>query len=309
MMFSVSTTSDLDLTNPIPTNWEKLDERFGISGDQQVERIFTGGRWLEGPAYFAAGRYLVFSDIPNDRILRWDEATNQVGVFRSPANYTNGHTVDAQGRLVSCEQGTRRVTRTEPDGSITVLADSYRGKRLNSPNDVVVAADGAVWFTDPAYGIDSDYEGFRAEPEQDGCYVYRVTPDGELTVVADDFSRPNGLAFTPDSSRLLIVDSHRQHIRGFDVGEDGSLSGGEVVIDDRSDGIRFDREGQLWAGSQEGVNVYAPDLQLIGKLHLPEVAANLCFGGAKLNQLFITATSTVYTLRLKATGLPPTRQR
>ncbi|QDP98546.1 SMP-30/gluconolactonase/LRE family protein [Microlunatus elymi] len=269
-----------------------------------VERIFTGGRWLEGPAYFAAGRYLVFSDIPNDRILRWDETTNQVGVFRSPANYTNGHTVDAQGRLVSCEQGSRRVTRTEHDGTITVLADNYRGKRLNSPNDVVVAADGAVWFTDPAYGIDSDYEGFRADQEQDGCYVFRVTPSGELTVVADDFARPNGLAFTPDRSQLLIVDSQRGHLRGFSVGDDGKLSGGDVVITDSADGIRFDNAGRLWTGTREGVYVYAPDLTLIGKLRLPEITANLCFGGPKRNQLFVTASTSVYTLRLTATGLP-----
>ncbi|WP_228266021.1 SMP-30/gluconolactonase/LRE family protein [Microlunatus elymi] len=298
------TTSDLDLTNPIPARWEKLDERFNIGGDKMVERIFTGGRWLEGPAYFAAGRYLVFSDIPNDRILRWDETTNQVGVFRSPANYTNGHTVDAQGRLVSCEQGSRRVTRTEHDGTITVLADNYRGKRLNSPNDVVVAADGAVWFTDPAYGIDSDYEGFRADQEQDGCYVFRVTPSGELTVVADDFARPNGLAFTPDRSQLLIVDSQRGHLRGFSVGDDGKLSGGDVVITDSADGIRFDNAGRLWTGTREGVYVYAPDLTLIGKLRLPEITANLCFGGPKRNQLFVTASTSVYTLRLTATGLP-----
>jgi gluconolactonase len=299
----VPTTSDLDLTDPIPARWEWLDPHAAIGGDRSVQRLFTGGHWLEGPAYFPAGRYLVFSDIPNDRILRWDETTNQVGVFRSPANYTNGHTVDRQGRLVSCEHGGRRVTRTEFDGRITVLADSYQGKRLNSPNDVVVAADDAVWFTDPAYGIDTDYEGFQADSEIGSCNVYRITPDGAITLVADDFDRPNGLAFTPDGSKLLIVDSERNHIRAFTVNEDQTLSGGEVVIDRGADGIRFDNQGRLWTGTHEGVHIHTPDFELIGKLHLPEVAANLCFGGPKRNQLFITATSTLYTLRVKATGL------
>ena len=297
------TTSDLDLTDPIPTQWESLDERFTVRGDRTVQRIFRGGAWLEGPAYFAAGRYLVFSDIPNDRILRWDETTNQVGVFRHPANYTNGHTVDREGRLVSCEHGGRRVTRTEHDGTITVLADNLHGKRLNSPNDVVVDAEGAVWFTDPAYGIDTDYEGFQAESEIGGCHVYRIAPDGELQVVADDFDRPNGLAFTPDGSRLLVVDSERGHIRGFDVA-DGKLSGGEVVIEESggADGIRFDSAGRLWTATHEGVRIYSPELELLGKLHLPETTANLCFGGPKGNQLFLTATTSVYTLRVNTTG-------
>jgi gluconolactonase len=299
----VPTTSDLQLTDPIPARWEWLDPGSAIGGDHSVQRLFTGGHWLEGPAWFAAGRYLVFSDIPNDRMLRWDETTNQVGVFRSPANYTNGHTVDRQGRLVSCEHGARRVTRTEHDGRITVLADRYQGKRLNSPNDVVVAGDDAIWFTDPAYGIDTDYEGFQAESEIGSCNVYRITPDGTITLVADDFDRPNGLAFTPDESQLLIVDSERNHIRAFTVDEDQKLSGGEVVIDRGADGIRFDNQGRLWTATHEGVHIHTPAFELIGKLHLPETAANLCFGGPKRNQLFITATSTLYTLRVKATGL------
>lgn len=299
----MSTTADLQLTDPIPARWEWLDPDQAIGGDRSVQRLFAGGHWLEGPAYFPAGRYLVFSDIPNNRILRWDETTNQVGVFRSPANYTNGHTRDRQGRLVSCEHGARRVTRTEHDGRITVLADNFRGKRLNSPNDVVVADDDAVWFTDPAYGIDTDYEGFRAESEIGACNVYRITPDGTMTLVADDFDRPNGLAFTPDGSQLLIVDSERHHIRAFAVTEDQKLTGGDVVVDHNADGIRFDNQGRLWTGTHEGVHIHTPDFELIGKLHLPEVAANLCFGGPKRNQLFITATSTLYTLRVKATGL------
>lgn len=299
------TTPELQLTDPIPTRWEVLDERFTPKGDRQVERLYRGGHWLEGPAYFAAGRYLVFSDIPANRLLRYDEVTGAVGVFREPSNYTNGHTVDREGRLVSCEHGTRRVTRTEHDGSITVLADSYDGKRLNSPNDVVVASDGTIWFTDPAYGIDTDYEGHQAESEIGACHLYKITPDGTVSIAADDFARPNGLAFNLDESRLLVVDSELGHTRGFDVA-DGKLSGGEVVIDHPADGIRFDTTGQLWTATDEGLHIHAPEgaagFDLIGKLLLPEVAANLCFGGPKRNQLFITATTTLYTLRVNVTG-------
>ena len=297
------TTSDLEPTNPIKSEWEWIDQRSAIGGDRTVQRLFTGGAWLEGPAYFSAGRYLVFSDIPNDRILRWDEVTNQVGVFRHPAGYTNGHTVDNQGRLVSCEHGTRRVSRTEHDGRVVTLANEYGGKRLNSPNDVVVARDGSIYFTDPAYGIDTDYEGFAAKSEIGACHLFRISPEGELSIAADDFDRPNGLAFRPDESQLLVVDSERGHIRSFDV-SDGTLRGGDVVIEDSggADGIRFDNAGRLWTATHDGLRIYTPDLQLIGRLHLPEVAANLCFGGPKLNQLFITATTTLYTLRVKATG-------
>lgn len=296
------TTPELQLTDPIPTRWESLDERFDLGGDHMVQRLFTGGHWLEGPAYFAAGRYLVFSDIPENRILRWDEVTNTVGVFRYPAGYTNGHTVDGHGRLVSCEHGNRRVTRTEHDGSITVLADQIDRKRFNSPNDVVVARDGAIWFTDPAYGLDTDYEAYQAVSEIGACHLYRIDPSGAVRVVADDFDRPNGLAFTADESRLLVVDSARGHIRCFDVDGD-TLRGGDVVIDRSADGIRFDNRGRLWTATREGVHIHTPEFELIGKLHLPETAANLCFGGPKRNQLFITATTTLYTLRVKATGV------
>ena len=203
----------------VKAQFEVLDERFrGYRGDRWLECLHTGCRWTEGPAYFAAGRYLVFSDIPNDRILRWDETTSTVGVFRQPAGYANGHTVDRQGRLVSCEQGPRNVTRTEHDGSVTVLAGNWEGKRLNSPNDIVERADGSLWFTDPSYGIDTDYEGFRADSEIGACYVYRLDPaTGALRVVADDFDRPNGLAFSAGERQLYIVDSRRQHMRVFEV--------------------------------------------------------------------------------------------
>src|SRR5215467_13178345 len=287
--------------------FEVLDERFRrCGGDDWVECLYTGCRWTEGPAYFPAGRYLVFSDIPNDRILRWDETTNTVGVFRQPAGYANGHTVDRQGRLVSCEQGPRRVTRTEHDGSVTVLADRYEGKRFNSPNDVVERADGSIWFTDPSYGIDSDYEGHKAPSEIGACHVYRVAPEtGEVRIAADGFLRPNGLAFSADERQLYIVDTRRKHIRLFDVGDEGALSGGEVfaTCDAGSfDGIRLDNTGRVWAAAHDGVHCFHPDGTLLGKLHLPEVVSNLTFGGPKRNDLFITATSSVYSLRLNTTG-------
>lgn len=297
------TTSDLELINPIKAEWEWTGKGAAVSGDRTVQRLFHGGSWLEGPAWFPAGRYLVFSDIPNDRILRWDETTSQVGVFRHPAGYTNGHTVDNEGRLVSCEHGGRRVSRTEHDGSVVTLASHLDGKRLNSPNDVVVARDGSVWFSDPPYGIDTDYEAYAAASEIGANHLYKISPDGELSIAADDFDRPNGLAFRPDESQLLVVDSGIGHIRAFDYA-DGKLTGGDVVIanPNGADGMRFDTEGRLWVGTRDGLRVYTPELELIGILHLPEVAANLCFGGPKLNQLFITATTSLYTTRVKATG-------
>ena len=215
-----------------------LDERFRplVKVTARIEKLYEGCRWAEGPAYFPAQRSLVWSDIPNDRMLRFDEATGETGVFRQPAGYSNGNTVDREGRLVTCEHGNRRVTRTEHDGSITVLAERFEGKRLNSPNDVVVRSDGSIWFTDPSYGIDSDYEGHKAESEIGACNVYRVDPaSGAIRIVADDFVRPNGLAFSPDERLLYVADtgvSHvkdgPQHIRVFRVADDGKLSGGEV---------------------------------------------------------------------------------
>jgi gluconolactonase len=291
----------------IQTRFELLDERFrACDGDAWIQRLHTGCRWTEGPAYFPAGRYLVFSDIPNDRMLRFDETTGAVGVFRQPAGYANGHTVDRHGRLISCEHGNRRVTRTEHDGSITVLADRWDGKRLNSPNDVVEDSTGAIWFTDPSYGIDSDYEGHRAPSEIGACHVYRVAPDtGEVRVVADDFVRPNGLAFSRDERRLYIVDTRRKHIRVFDVDDDAKLSGGDVFApcDAGSfDGVRLDDTGRIWAAAHDGVHCFDPDGTLIGKLHIPEIVSNLTFGGAQRNHLFITATSSVYSLRVNFNG-------
>jgi gluconolactonase len=289
------------------TQFEVIDERFrAVNGDEWLVQLWTGGRWTEGPAYFPAGRYLTFSDIPNDRMLRWDETTGAVGVFREPANYTNGHTVDRAGRLVSCEHGTRRITRTEHDGSITVLADRYDGKRFNSPNDIVEHSDGSLWFTDPSYGIDSDYEGFRAANEIGGCHVYRLDPaTGEVRIVADDFDRPNGLAFGLDERSLYIVDTRRRHIRLFSVGDDATLSGGDVfgTCDAGGfDGVRLDHAGRVWAAAHDGLHCFDPDGTLLGKLHIPEVVANFTFGGRRRNDLFICASSSLYTLRVNVTG-------
>ncbi|GAA4224323.1 gluconolactonase [Streptosporangium album] len=291
----------------IEARFETLDDRFkACRGDDRLERLHTGCRWAEGPVYFPAGRFLAWSDIPNDRMLRWDEMTGTVGPFRQPAGYTNGHTVDREGRLVSCEQGNRRVTRTEHDGSITVIADRWEGRRLNSPNDVAVRSDGSIWFTDPSYGIDTDYEGHRAQSEIGACHVYRVDPvTGEVRIVADGFVRPNGLAFSPDESTLYIVDTRVNHIRAFGVNEDGTLSGGEVLATCTSgafDGIRLDTDGRIWAAAGDGVHCFDPDGTLIGKIHVPETVSNICFGGLKRNQLFITATTSVYTIMLTVNG-------
>ena len=292
----------------ITARFERLDERFRrIRGDRQLEVLHTGCRWTEGPAYFPAGRYLVFSDIPNDRLLRWDETTGTVGVFRQPSRFANGHTVDRQGRLVSCEHGARQVTRTEPDGTITVLADRYQGQRFNSPNDVVERADGSIWFTDPAYGIDSDYEGHQADSEIGACHVYRIDPgSGSLRIVAGDFNRPNGLAFTQDERNLYICDSEERLIRLFAVTDDGTgLTGGDVFARcevGTFDGIRLDSDGRVWAAAGDGLHCFDPDGTLLGKLHVPEVVANLTFGGAQRNQIFMCATSSVYSIRVSVRG-------
>ncbi|HSB88081.1 MAG TPA: SMP-30/gluconolactonase/LRE family protein [Ilumatobacteraceae bacterium] len=297
-------------TETIPTELDVLDDRFkSVHGDARVERLFDGCRWAEGPVYVPAGRYVIWSDIPNDRMLRWDETTYQVGVFRQPSGFSNGHILDGQGRLLSCHHGLRQVTRTEHDGSITTLADGYEGRRLNSPNDVVAHSDGSIWFTDPSYGIDSDYEGHRSDSEIGGCYVFRIEPtSGELRVVADDFVRPNGLAFSLDERKLYIVDSRLNHIRLFDVSERGELSGGDVWAECSKgggfDGIRLDDQGRVWAAEVDGVHCFDADGTLIGRLLLPERVANLTFGGLQRNRLFITATTSLYSIRLSVTGAP-----
>jgi gluconolactonase len=297
------------------TMFDIIDRRFNdlVKTTARVEKLYEGCRWAEGPAHFPASRYLVWSDIPNDRMLRFDEATGAVGVFRHPAGYSNGNTVDRQGRLVTCEHGHRRVTRTEHDARTTVIADRHDGKRLNSPNDVVVKSDGSIWFTDPTYGIDSDYEGHKAESEIGASHLYRVDPhSGEVRIAAGDFVRPNGLAFAPDESRLYVSDtgaSHvpggPRHIRVFRVGQDGALSGGEVFATctaGKFDGFRFDDAGRLWTSAWDGVHCYDPDGTLIGKVLVPEITANVVFGGLKRNRLFICATTSLYAVLLAVNG-------
>lgn len=292
--------------------FEYHDPRFFhlVVGSAELDEIATGLRWAEGPVWFNDMGCLLFSDIPNQRIMRWSEGAG-VSVFRQPSNFANGHSRDRQGRLISCEHGTRRVTRTEIDGSITVLADSFGGKRLNSPNDLVCHSDGSIWFTDPTYGILSDYEGYRAEPEQARRNVYRIAPDGSMTVVADDFGQPNGLAFSPDERTLYIADSaashdpsRPRHIRAFDV-MDGRLSGGRVHCEIDAgipDGIRTDIFGNLWSSAADGAHCFGPEGALIGKVLVPQGVSNLCFGGPKRNRMFITATTSVYAVYVATTG-------
>jgi gluconolactonase len=290
-----------------------LDPRFENYrlGNAAVERIATDCRWAEGPVWFGDHRCLLWSDIPNNRMLRWDQETAQVTTFRSPSNYANGHTRDRQGRLVSCEHLTRRVTRTEHDGSITVLLDQFDGMPLNAPNDVVVASDGSVWFTDPGYGILSDYEGRTATLELPTA-VYRLDPDaGNAEQVIVDLERPNGLCFDPDESRLYVVDSGSapKSIHVYDVTA-GSVGPGRLFADmspGGADGIRCDTDGNLWAAASggdgyDGVHVFAPDCTRIGQVVLPEICTNLCFGGAARNRLFMTASQSVYALYVNAIG-------
>src|SRR6185437_10415029 len=292
------------------THIESLDKRFkGSVGTGAVERVATGFRWAEGPAYSAAGRYLVFSDIPNNRMMRLSEDDNHLSVFRYPSFNSNGNTVDREGRLVSCEHSGRRVTRTEHDGTITVIADSYNGKKLNSPNDVVVASYGSIWFTDPTYGIKGNYEGLRAEPEQEKHNVYRVDPaTSAVKVVVDDFVQPNGLCFSPDEKRLYVIDTGvtdggPAHIRAFDVDvPSGRVSNGKIFADGfapgLTDGMRCDVEGNIWCSmgwadpKEDGVRCYGADGVLLGKIHLPETVANLTFGGMRRNRLYICGSTT-----------------
>lgn len=289
-----------------------------LIGSAKVNQLWTGARWTEGPVWFADLNCLLFSDIPNQRVLRWSPdpigsaGMGQISVFRAPSNFANGHTRDRQGRLVSCEHGLRRVTRTEWDGSITVIADRYQGKRLNSPNDVVVKSDGSIWFTDPTYGIMSDYEGYQSEPELSARHVYRVDGvTGEIASVCSDFGQPNGLAFSPDESRLYIADSAAshdasapRHIRVFDVHGD-RLRGGDAFAEIDAgipDGIRVDDQGRLWSSAGDGVHCFDPSGVRLGKVLVPEVVANLCFGGPRRNRLFICATTSLYAVHLRTNG-------
>nr|WP_235031159.1 SMP-30/gluconolactonase/LRE family protein [Geminicoccus flavidas] len=296
-----------------------LDRSFAhlTNSNARLRKLWTGSAWAEGPVFFRDGNFLLFSDIPNDRIMRFvpdfSGLDGTVSVYRQPCNNTNGHTRDREGRLISCEHGGRRVSRTELDGRITVIADSYNGKKLNSPNDAVVKSDGTIWFTDPSYGILSDLEGWKAEPEYGGCYVFRFDPkDGSLAVVADDFLKPNGIAFSPDEKILYIADtgaSHDpdgpKHIRAFDVNEDNKLKNSRVFAECDAglfDGFRLDTDGRVWSSAGDGVHCFAPDRQLLGKILVPEVVANVCFGGFKRNRLYICGTTSLYAVHVTVTG-------
>ena len=282
-----------------------------------VERLATGMRWGEGPVWFGDGRYLLWSDIPNNRILKWEEETGQVSAFRKPSNYANGNTRDRQGRLVTCEHGGRRVTRTEYDGSIKVILDRYDGKPLNSPNDVVVKSDGSIWFTDPPFGILGNYEGSQATPELPQN-VYRVdAASGRASVVAGDLRGPNGLCFSPDETKLYLVESRatpNRLIRVYDVVDGGKrLANDRVFVDagpGTPDGFRCDVDGNLWCGwgmgspELDGVVVFSPAGELIGRIRLPERCANVCFGGTKRNRLFMAASRSLYSLYVNTQGAP-----
>jgi gluconolactonase len=280
-----------------------------------VERLATGMRWSEGPVYFGDGRYVLWSDIPNNRIMRWDEASGATSVFRQPSNNANGNTRDRQGRLVTCEHDARRVTRTEYDGAITVICDLYQGKRLNSPNDVVVKRDGSIWFTDPQFGILGYYEGHLDTPELP-MNVYRVDGQtGEATVVADGIMAPNGLAFSPDEQKLYIVESRSEprRILVHDVVGDGRrLANRKVLIDagphGTPDGFRCDIDGNLWCGwgmtdALDGVRIFNPAGDPIGHIALPERCANLCFGGRHRNRLVMAASHSLYSLYVNTQGV------
>ncbi|HBK05410.1 MAG TPA: gluconolactonase [Acetobacteraceae bacterium] len=292
-----------------------LDPRFHkiVLGNAGIQRIATGFDFTEGPVWFGDGRYLLFSDIPNDKILRWDETTGGISVFRSPSHYANGNTRDRQGRLITCEHDTQRLTRTEYDGTVVVLADRWEGKKLTGPNDVVVKSDGTIWFSDNGAGTRGNYLGHKA-PQEHPFRVYRFDPaTASLTIAVDDMARPNGLCFSPDESRLYVVDTPGDRPKStwvYDMVDDGTrAANGRVFFDGDgwADGIRCDTDGNVWCGfsggpGQDGVAVFAPDGVLIGRILLPERCANVCFGGKKRNRLFMAASQSVYALYVETQG-------
>lgn len=296
--------------------YDFIDRRFRtlVSGHTPIKTLYSGCLFAEGPAWFAAGRFLLWSDIPNDRILRLDDTDGSISVFRQSCGFPNGNTIDRHGRLVTCEHGGRRVSRTEHNGTIRTLADSWQGKRLNSPNDAVVKSDGTIWFTDPTYGISDDMSGNKGESEIGACHVYRFNPTtGSLDAVITDMVMPNGLAFSPDERMLYVVDSGRtegdefpSHLRVFKVGDDNSISGGGVFVDCHEgifDGLRLDEQGRIWITAGDGVHCYDPSGDLLGKILTPEIAGNVVFGGPRRNHLYICATTSLYLVRVKVNGV------
>jgi len=294
--------------------YEIHDPRFRalIANQEDLAKLASGCRWSEGALYVPAGRYLVWSDIPNDRMLRFDETDDSVSVFRQPCGHANGNTLDLQGRMLTCEHSGRRVSRTEHDGSVSVVADRFEGKRLNSPNDVVVKSDGSIWFSDPTYGIDSDYEGRFAESEIGASHVYRVDPDGSVAAVVTDRVRPNGLAFSPDERLLYVADTGVTHvpdlprtIHAYPV--NGETLGAPTLFatcpHGAYDGFRVDVQGNVWTSAGSNVFCYAPDGTHLGTIKVGETVANVCFGGAERNRLFIAARTSLYSVHLRVRGL------
>jgi gluconolactonase len=294
--------------------YEVIDKRFArlFNGNAQVEKLATGFKWAEGPAWFGGGRYLVWSDIPNNRMMRYDETDGSVSVFRQPSGNSNGNSVDRQGRLITCEHGGRRVSRTEHDGTVVTLADSFEGKRLNSPNDAVVKSDGSIWFTDPSYGIDSDYEGNKAVSEIGACNVYRIDgATGAISAVITDMVRPNGLAFSIDETLLYVADTgathkpgHPAEIRVYEVSGNTVGKGRQFCVSTAglADGFRLDADGRIWTSAADGVHCHDPDGTLIGRIKVPEVVANVAWGGSKFNVLYICGTTSLYSVRLMVNG-------
>ena len=296
-------------TDTTKEGFEIYDDRFRAMApdDARLIRHHTGMDWAEGPVYFAEDDFLLWSDIPNDRMMKYSDADG-VSVFRQPCGYTNGHYRDLQGRLVSCEHGGRRVSRTEMDGKVVTLADNYEGRKLNSPNDLVVKSDGSIWFTDPPYGILSDRQGHKAESELDGCYVFRLDPDsGALDIIAADFDRPNGICFSPDESILYVSDTGEPgHIRAFDVEDGRRLANSRVFAvtsPGKPDGFRCDVDGNIFTSARDGIHAYSPQGELLGKILVPEAAvANCCFGGPDKSRLYIAADKSMYSIALNTRG-------
>ena len=296
--------------------YEIIDDRFArkVLGSARLEELHSGCRWTEGPVWFSDHDCLYFSDIPNQRVLRYLAADNSISTYQQPSNFANGHTRDRQGRLISCQHGTRSVTRMEADGSVTMLADSFEGRKLNSPNDVIVRSDGSIWFTDPSYGILSDYEGYAAPQEQPVRGVYRIDGEtGAISLMVGDFVQPNGLAFSPDESVLYVADSSAshdpdaaRHIRAFAVESDGHRVrdlGPLAIIDNGvPDGFRLDTDGWIWCSAADGVQVFDDTGKLCGRVLVPQTVSNLTFGGSRRNRLFITATTSLYALYVNARG-------